>query len=84
MADAKLEELVNGDHRAAENIARNEYRHPVETLEFFGLRPDMTVLEMLPARGWYTEVLAPYLPTGDNFVLHIFAERARGLYGAGA
>lgn len=56
-----LAELSVGQHRSATNIARNVYRHPVETLEFFGLKPDMTVIEILPSTGWYTEIIAPYV-----------------------
>ena len=71
MADAALEALVNASHRSPKNIARTAARHPVETLEFFGLRPDMTVLEILPSVGWYTEILAPYLATsGRLYVAH--------------
>jgi predicted methyltransferase len=40
---------------------RDESRHPVETLDFWGLRPGQTVLELFPGRGWYTAILAPYL-----------------------
>jgi len=59
---AALQKAATGDHRSAENIARNQYRHPVETLSFFGIRPDMTVVEISPGGGgWYTEVLAPFL-----------------------
>ncbi|MBX3261174.1 MAG: class I SAM-dependent methyltransferase [Labilithrix sp.] len=43
------------------NADRDKYRHPVETLEFFGLKPTMTVLEYGPGEGWYTELLAPAL-----------------------
>jgi predicted methyltransferase len=71
MADPALEALVTGEHRRPDNIARNSARHPVETLEFFGLKPDMTVLEILPALGWYTEILAPYLAErGRLYVAH--------------
>lgn len=71
MADRMLEALVSGKHRSDQNIARNNARHPVETLEFFGLTPDMTVLEILPAFGWYTEILAPYLAErGRLYVAH--------------
>jgi predicted methyltransferase len=59
--DERLKEVVAGDHRSEANKARDEYRHPVETLNFFGLKPDMTVVEIYPGRGWYTEILAPYL-----------------------
>lgn len=41
--------------------ARYEYRHPGETIEFFGIEPGMTVVEGLPGRGWYTKILLPYL-----------------------
>ncbi len=50
-----------GTHRSEKNIARNVYRHPVETLSFFGLRSDMTVIEALPGGLWYSEILAPVL-----------------------
>ena len=59
--DVRLKEIIAGDHRSAENKARDQYRNPLETLTFFGIRPDMTVVEIYPGRGWYTEVLAPYL-----------------------
>lgn len=47
--------------RTPENVARDKWRHPYETLTFFGIRPDMTVVELSPSGGWYTEILAPYL-----------------------
>jgi len=51
-----------GEHRAAGNRERDAYRHPLETLLFFGIEPDMTVVEVWPgAGGWYTEILAPLL-----------------------
>src|SRR5690349_5300322 len=58
---AKLKAVVNGDQRSAENKARDKYRHPVETLAFFGIRPNMTVVELWPFGGWYTEIIAPYV-----------------------
>lgn len=61
-SDPALVVAANDTHRSEENIARNDYRHPVETLTWFGLEPDMTVVEIWPGGGgWYTEVLAPYL-----------------------
>ena len=60
-ADAQLQHAVDGSWRSAANKARDRYRHPVQTLEFFGLRPDMTVIELDPGAGWYTEILAPVL-----------------------
>jgi len=67
-AEAQLRAIVAGAQRSAKNRARDRYRHPVETLEFFGLRPDMTVVEIAPDGGWYTEILAPYLkPQGKLY-----------------
>jgi predicted methyltransferase len=59
--DDRLKDVIAGDHRSADNKARDQYRHPLETLTFFGIGPDMTVVEIYPGRGWYTEILAPYL-----------------------
>jgi predicted methyltransferase len=57
-----LRAALAGSHRSPENAARDQYRHPLETLMFFGLREDMTVVELWPGGGgWYTEVLAPVL-----------------------
>ena len=57
-----IEQLLAGPHRSAENRARDVWRHPLDTLLFFGIKPDMTVVEIWPgADGWYTEVLAPLL-----------------------
>lgn len=54
--------------RKAENRARDKYRHPAQTLSFFGLKPDMTVVEIMPGGGWYTEILAPYLAASGHYV----------------
>lgn len=56
-----LEAAVHGSWRTPASAKRDEFRHPVETLEFFGIRPDMRVVEVLPGGGWYTEILAPFL-----------------------
>lgn len=53
--------VLSGAQRSDANRARDQYRHPAETLAFFGLRPDMTVVEIWPSSGWYTEILAPIL-----------------------
>ena len=58
---AALRQAVNGRWRSPANQARDRYRHPVETLQFFGIKPDMTVIELSPGGGWYTEILAPFL-----------------------
>ncbi len=56
-----LDAAIGGAHRSEENRARDRYRHPKETLEFFGFRSDMTVVEIWPGGGWYTEILTPAL-----------------------
>ena len=58
---AAIDAALAGSHRSDANKARDRYRHPKETLAFFGLRPEMTVVEIWPGGGWYTEVLAPVL-----------------------
>ena len=64
-----LTEIADGAHRSEEHKARNGARHPVETLNFFGLQADMTVVEIHPGnKGWYTEVLAPYLEEKGTYV----------------
>ncbi len=56
-----IDTALAGAHRSEASKARDAYRHPKETLQFFGLRDDMTVVEIWPGGGWYTEVLAPVL-----------------------
>jgi predicted methyltransferase len=68
-----IDEVMVGDHRSAENKARDKYRHPKETLLFFGLTPDMTVVEISPSRGWYTEILAPLLRDGGLYYAAVSA-----------
>jgi len=68
-AITKLRTVVNGYHRAPERKARDVYRHPVETLTFFGIKPNMTVVELWPFGGWYTEILAPYLKDSGRLYL---------------
>ncbi|SEI45209.1 class I SAM-dependent methyltransferase [Frateuria terrea] len=63
-----LQQAVDGPWRPAANRARDRYRHPVQTLQFFGIRPDMTVVELAPGGGWYTEILAPYLGAKGHLI----------------
>lgn len=65
---ARLESAVAAPHRSAEDRLRDVYRHPVETLAFFGFRPDMTVVEIAPGGGWYTEILAPALKGTGQYI----------------
>ncbi len=58
---------IAGAHRSDANKARDVYRHPAQTLGYFGIKPDMTVVEISPSGGWYTEILAPYLAAKGTF-----------------
>jgi len=64
----QLKAAVNGSWRSPANKARDPYRHPVETLTFFGIKPDMTVIELDPGGGWYTEILAPLLYANGHLI----------------
>lgn len=66
--DGKLKKIVAGDHRDSKNAARDTYRHPYETLKFFGIKDNMTVMEVWPSTGWYTEILAPYLKDNGTLI----------------
>ena len=61
-----LAEAVAGDWRSDDEKARDGWRNPAETLEFFEVEPGETVIEIWPGGGWYTNVLAPYLASGDG------------------
>lgn len=60
---------MEGEHRSESNKARNQYRHPVETLSFFGIKDGMTVMEIWPGGGWYTEILAPAIRDHGKFIV---------------
>lgn len=60
-AAASLRAAVDSTSRNPKDVARDKYRHPIRTLTFFGIKPDMTVVEIWPGGGWYTDILAPYL-----------------------
>ena len=75
------ENALSGDNRSADNKARDEYRHPRETLEFFGLKSGMTVVEIAPGGGWYTEIMAPLLKdNGRVYAAHYSANGPGGYY----
>ncbi len=67
-ADDALKAVISGSHRAPANVARDAARHPYETLKFFGVTPTMTVVDLQPSGGWYTEILAPYLRDKGKFI----------------
>ena len=67
----QLEQAISGEHRSDKNKARDSFRHPEETLAFFGFKSTMTVVEITPGGGWYTEILAPALKgTGKLYGAH--------------
>ena len=66
--DVALHQAVAGGWRSEAHKARDQYRHPIQTLEFFGLTPSMTVVELAPGGGWYTEILAPVLKDHGHLI----------------
>lgn len=72
---AALQSAIDGPQRSAANRARDGARHPLETLSFFGLRPEWSVVEIAPGGGWYTEILAPFLKArGRLYAAHAPAD----------
>jgi predicted methyltransferase len=61
-----LQAAIAAPTRTPANVARDRYRHPYETLSFFGVKPTDTVVEIWPGGGWYTEILAPYVLQGGG------------------
>lgn len=59
---------VLADARRSEDRARDEFRHPAETLQFFKVKPGMTVVDYMPSSGWYTRILAPYLGANGRYI----------------
>jgi predicted methyltransferase len=73
-----LAAAVAAPTRTEANRARDRYRHPVETLTFFGVKPNDTVVEIWPGGGWYTEILAPYVRSGGGKLLWVAPEWGMG------
>jgi len=67
--DAALQAAIAGAQRTPAFVARDGWRHPYETLSFFGIKPTQTVIELVPGGGWYTEILAPYLRERGQLIL---------------
>jgi predicted methyltransferase len=65
---AAIKAAVADTHRAPAQTKRDQYRHPAETLAFFGLRTDQTVVEFQPSGGWYTAILAPLLASKGHYI----------------
>ena len=79
---AKIQAALDSEQRTDAERARDKNRKPIETLEFFRLRPDMKVLELLPGGGWYTKVLGPVLRDDGDLAVSMFGGRVvEGLKG---
>lgn len=70
--EAALAVILKSPHRGPENVARDVHRHPAETLAFVGITPEMTVVEVGPGKGWYTEILAPLLAAKGKLIITDF------------
>lgn len=78
---ATLDRVLASDHRSEKNRARDIWRHPKETLTFFGFRQDMTVMEIWPGGGgWYTEVLAPTLREHGHYIAASWDPKSESKY----
>ena len=69
---------MEGQHRSDNNKARDQYRHPAETLEFFGIKDGMTVMEIWPGGGWYTEILAPAMRDHGALIIATWDPQVEG------
>ena len=76
-AEGALDAAIAGAHRGAVDKARDVYRHPKETMLFFGFKPDMTVVEIWPDSGWFAEILAPALREKGRYVAARYAVNHR-------
>lgn len=75
---AQLDRILAGTHRDPANAARDKYRHPKEVLTFFGIQPDMAVVEIWPSGGWWTEILAPLLKDKGKYYAAWFPTESKG------
>lgn len=75
---AALDAALAGDWRAPQDVLRDRYRHPGQTLAFFGVQPDETVIEITPGGGWYADVLAPYLQPRGHYVAAVWDDAIPG------
>lgn len=75
---AALDAALAGDWRAPADVLRDRYRHPGQTLAFFGVQPDETVIEITPGGGWYADILAPYLRARGHYVAAVWDDAIAG------
>ena len=71
-----IDKILAADHRDPKNAARDQYRHPRQVLTFFGIRPDMTVVEIWPSTGWWTEILGPLLRDRGKYYAAFYPSQA--------
>jgi predicted methyltransferase len=69
--DAELAKAIAGSHRTPDLVKRDAARKPQQELEFFGIKPDQTVVEISPGGGYWTEILAPYLHDKGTYYIAI-------------
>jgi predicted methyltransferase len=74
--DPAIAKAVADPARKADNRARDRYRHPAETLSFFGVKPNQTVVEFIPSSGWYSEILAPMVKGKGKYVALVTSPKA--------
>lgn len=75
---ATLDAALAGDWRASADMLRDRFRHPGQTLAFFGVQPDETVIEITPGGGWYADILAPYLHARGHYVAAVWDDTITG------
>ncbi len=75
-----LLDAISNDIRSPQNQERDEFRHPYETLTFFGIEPSMKVVELSPGGGWYTEILATYLKKDGQLIAAHFDKDSKNDY----
>ncbi len=87
--ESKIVQAMEGGHRSDENRARDKFRRPKETLSFFGMKDNMSVIEITPGGGWFADILAPTLADYGQYTAAVYdpasatSDRARDYY-AGA
>ena len=79
----KLKAAIADENRGSADMARDANRKPLQTLEFFGLKDNMTVLELVPGGGWYTKILASVLAESGSLQVAIGTDRVKGMVEAG-
>ncbi len=75
---AAMDAALAGAWRAPQDMLRDRYRHPGQTLAFFGVQPDETVIEITPGGGWYADILAPYLRVRGRYVAAVWDDAIPG------